>query len=129
MINSRRTARTNPQRIRGLTKASQNRNRVIYGRHEQCQWQRSWANLLHFTPISLSPAFPMELIYLHICVLRGFGKSVSTLQTCFDLPSTISDNFFSSFRCTFFVQIQLRFCSASSQMSDGRALKNFRDHM
>ena len=129
MINRRRTVRTSPQRHRGLAKASPIQIRVIYGNHEQCWWRGSWANLLHFTPISLSPAFPVELIYLHICVLRGFGKSVSTLQTCFDLPSTISDNFFSSFRCTFFVQIQLRFCSVVSQMSDLRGLKNFRDHM
>ena len=50
MINSRRTARTSPQRHRGLAKASQNQIQVIYGRHEQCRWRGSWANLLYFTP-------------------------------------------------------------------------------
>ena len=119
MRNTCRTARKSPQRHHALVKASQNRNRVIYGRHEQCRWQRSCANLLHLTPnlkmhrksskmcpriSSTSPpsAFLLAAIYDQISVLRGFGKSAGTLWTCFDLPPTFADNFnFSVFRHIF----------------------------
>ena len=50
MINRRRTARTSLKRLRGLDKSSPNQTQVIHGRHEQCRWRGSWANLLHFAP-------------------------------------------------------------------------------
>ena len=110
MINHRRRVSTSLLRAHGLRKASQNSNRVIYGRHEQCRWPRSCANLLHLTPnlkmhrksskmcpriSSTSPpsAFLLAAIYDQISVLRGFGKSAGTLWTCFDLPPTFADNF------------------------------------
>ena len=97
-------------------------------------WRISNASL-HFVenaadrPTSPPRALLVADMYDQISVLRGFGKSVSTLETCSDLPWTIWDNLFSSFRCTFLSRFSSESAQLSSQMSDRRALKNFRGHM
>ena len=46
--NDRGKVWTSPERAHGLPTKPQDTNRAIYGRHRQCRWCGSWANLLHF---------------------------------------------------------------------------------
>ena len=63
--------------------------------------------LLLIDPTSLPPASPMAIIYSPIWVWKPSGQSVGTLQTCPELPLSISNNFHFSLFELIFAQFQL----------------------